>query len=495
MDGLDEDEEQEDPSTRIQLTEILPFLRRAIRKHLVVSLLLFAAVTSLGVFASKVIPHKYQTRTRVLFNPEGIRARVIGERVESDLGLVSAVDQIFRQENLRGIVQDAKLVENFSERRPPLLRSIDSVRGGGLSALPKTEQIRALMGTLETRLHVEVDHRQPALNIWAEWNDPQTALDITKVARDRFLADRLHGELEVFEQVLEILEEQERGAAREVERRLSLVENASWRGAPPAATATAVTTTPGETRPRLFMTTRTREAEVDPTLVVQLEKVRRTIRELQDPWRNRITALQLQLTDLSASYGPKHPLVLNQEARLKDAQVPPPELEELKRQEAILVSAIEEASRPITEKVVQSAGGSTSSASTPTSTASRTRVEASATLSTEQSKLLLAIQHLNDLSDKIEKTRLELGTAETAFKYRYTIASEPELPRKPLKPTLPLMIALGATFAGALLALVLGPLLELLSGRLLAPWQIKTLGIPVLGEVSLRSDDQRLSSR
>ena len=113
------------------------------------------------------------------------------------------------------------------------------------------------------------------------------------------------------------------------------------------------------------------------------------------------------------------------------------------------------------------------------------RIEQSAAISAEQAKLITAINKYNELSERVASTHLEIATAETAFKHRYLVTVDAEVPIAPLKPKLPLFIILGSVAFGLLLSIAIGPVLELLRGRLLASWQVKRLGLPLLGEVPM----------
>ena len=87
------------------------------------------------------------------------------------------------------------------------------------------------------------------------------------------------------------------------------------------------------------------------------------------------------------------------------------------------------------------------------------------------------------LLERIESARIELDTARAAFKYRYGIIRPPTFPRRPEKPKVPLVIAAGIIAALAL-GTVAAALADLLSGKILEPWQMsRGLGLPVLGEI------------
>lgn len=484
-----EGEDEESKGVGIDPLELVRFVAECGRRHLWLAISVFLVVSVPGVWLSRMIPLEFQTQSQIVVNPEGIRSRVLANGPSPFRGqeLIGVSDKFFRAENIRSIVIDSDLERLWMERRPTLLAWKDKVRGD-IRRLKPEQRVRALMGTVNGRLSIAAD-QTGVVTIGATWTDPDTAYRLAEVAKRRFLEERLDEEVAVFKEVLSILEDREKSAARDVEKALARVEQVGWKRPEPAPKAPAPSS--GETlTPKVIVSTVREEGTVDPQTVVRLEKVRQDIRALFDPWQRRLGELKVQLSDLSSHYGPKHPLVVNQENRIQEAQTPPPGLEELRAEEAKLMAAIEQMSRP-SEKIVRRTDGSSSSKDSgpgPAAPQGPVRVD-SAELSAEQSKLMTAISTYNELNERIDRTRIEISTAETSFKYRYQITQEPEVPATPLKPKLPMMIALGALVFGALLGLLSGPIVELLSGKMLAPWQAKVLGIPVLAELRLVEDE------
>lgn len=486
MRDLEDDELDEESGAPIDPFEVGRFVFSSAKRHWKLGAGVAVTIAALGITVGAFLPKTYETRTRILVGQEGIMSQVNPDRVAPKVDEFRGLnDRIFSQESLRGIVVDADLATLWTKHRPPFFRFKDSLLGNGLETYSPEDRTRALMGTLETKLFVETDN-STSITFGARWGDPETVTRIVETTKKRFLEGRLRQEIEMFTQVITILEGEAKAAARDVERDLKNVEKASWY-TPPA--------TPGaKSSPTVVEVSAgaPKKAEPDPLVVVKLEKVRQQIREVQEPWQRRITELKLRLTDLRASYGPKHPLVVHQETRISDASQPPPELESLQGEEARLLQQIESFSVPDDGKsprrtrVIQ-AGGAPSAPTGPV------RINESASLSAEQSRLILAINKYNDLSVRISSTRLEIATAETVFKYRYVVAAEPEMPKAPLKPKLPLLIALGSIVFGALVGLLIGPARELLKGKLLATFQVRQLGLPVIAEVDLTGADVRKS--
>jgi uncharacterized protein involved in exopolysaccharide biosynthesis len=102
-----------------------------------------------------------------------------------------------------------------------------------------------------------------------------------------------------------------------------------------------------------------------------------------------------------------------------------------------------------------------------------------------------AMEKQSNLLGQVRTAEIELDTAQAAFKYRYRVLSPAQLPKRPTKPNVPLVLVL-SLFAGALLALVVATLSDLRAGRLVERWQIEVLlARPILGEFEI----PRLSER
>ena len=100
------------------------------------------------------------------------------------------------------------------------------------------------------------------------------------------------------------------------------------------------------------------------------------------------------------------------------------------------------------------------------------------------SKLQSRVRKYEDFMDQISAAKLQVDLAKNAFKYRYSIYKPAELPTSPRYP-IRLLLAVGGTLAGAILAAIIAALIDLAGGRFVEPWQVKRkLSLPLLGEVS-----------
>jgi hypothetical protein len=91
------------------------------------------------------------------------------------------------------------------------------------------------------------------------------------------------------------------------------------------------------------------------------------------------------------------------------------------------------------------------------------------------------LRQLESVLDRTDAARIELAVSQAAFKYRYTVIRPSQVPKDPASPNFKKVLAAGI-FASVILALAVVVAKDLLSGRILEPWQIeRQLGLPILG--------------
>jgi hypothetical protein len=104
-----------------------------------------------------------------------------------------------------------------------------------------------------------------------------------------------------------------------------------------------------------------------------------------------------------------------------------------------------------------------------------------------KAKLRLQMGAYDRLLERIDTARMELETAEVAFKYRYTVIRPAQVPRSPTKPKVPVVLG-GGVVAAALLALFAAVAADVRSGRILQRWQVeRLLEVPVIAEMRERT--------
>src|SRR5712692_5403295 len=86
-----------------------------------------------------------------------------------------------------------------------------------------------------------------------------------------------------------------------------------------------------------------------------------------------------------------------------------------------------------------------------------------------RAQLRYTAQEYAAMRDRIDHARIDLDTARAAFKYRYSVVTPPQVPRGPIKPKAPLVMA-AALLAGLFLALFATTLSDFRAGVVLKRW-------------------------
>ncbi len=496
QDYTDNEEESEEGGGKgVSPLELLRFVTGAARRHWKLGALVFIVVAALGTAVSLTLPGLYQASTKILINQNALPSIVTSPNrsLPSMDPLRGAGDIISKKENLEGTVREANLMKSWDETRGAVFRAKDWAMAQVLGPLSDADKIKALTGILEDSLEIRPENNV-SIGIRVYWRDPKTAAQLAKILQRRFLDQRLDQDTSVITAAIDILDQEAKKAAdaitpelKEVQRLVQQLGSSASDGASgaaqggaPAAAAPAPANTPRVSAPPA-------PAIPDPALVTKLQEVRNAIRGVSEPWQRRISELKAQMSDLRGVYGPSHPAVIQQEARINEASIEPPELNELRNQEQQLMAEL----RRSTTAGDAAGAPRTYRSPAPRSTGAERSsplpmrpLEEPPELSAARTKLRNALDKYNEFTSRLDDARLELTSARAAFKYRYQVVEEPEVPRKAVKPKRALLV-IGSIVGALLLGFLAGAARELMSGRLLEPWQLKSLGVPLLGEIKM----------
>jgi hypothetical protein len=240
-------------------------------------------------------------------------------------------------------------------------------------------------------------------------------------------------------------------------------------------------------------TTATAASAIDPDLAQALEDKRQEIRALETQRQKEVDLVREQLATALVTLTPQHPTVVALQQKVDALSAPDPQLAQMKADERALMASIAPPS-PVTPTPNKNPSG-TNNFGTPGSAENADPVAPPAstvsTLGTPKedpqvqlvrAKLSEAIHRYQDAVWRIDSTKMELEIARAAFKYRYTVVTPAEVPRKPKK-ALGQTVGMGSVIGSLLLALLIAAGADLMSGRILEEWQVRRqLKLEVLGE-------------
>lgn len=472
------------------LRSYLTFARRAIKQRWLLS----AAVVVGGLILTGLIA-KFAPRT---FECTTTLTAVANSVLDSDRGplpLAGAENQIMSHDNLETLINESNLKKNYFARRPPLLALKDKIVRAISGPMSDKVLTAVLVGTLESRLHVEVE--KETLSIKVEWGDAATAAELAEATKSTFLRVRHGAEISAFQDKMAILDTHAGKMRDEIDVLAEqMKQRLAEKRAELEAEAKAEAKKNKEGAPEKRVATRTivasRKPVADeqlPDLRLRLTTLKQNLSTAESAREARMRDEQAKLSELQLRLTPNHPQVITQQERVGVASQVSSDILLMRAEQSDLESQIRQ--REAMAKtgsgsghVVGSdpGGGGRAAELLPTEILGLLdEKDADPALSAQISG---AIVRYGALRDDVRGAKLALDTAQAAFNHRYRVVIPVEVPNQPTKPKVGVIVGAGI-FLALLLGLLLPILLELRRDVVSETWQVHQLQLPVLGELRL----------
>ena len=182
-------------------------------------------------------------------------------------------------------------------------------------------------------------------------------------------------------------------------------------------------------------------------LKTRLERKRQQIAEIEQERERQMGQLTAQLAQQRAIYAPEHPALVSTEQSLKNLSLPPPELATLEGEEQDLAEQVQ---RSVAETRLSRVMSSRHWAAPVGANArdSAKAEEEDTRVEYPKTQLKIAADNYEDLLRRIDAARIELDTAQAAFKYRYRVIRPAEIPARAAKPRPLFVVAAARVLAG-----------------------------------------------
>jgi hypothetical protein len=421
-----------------------------------------------------------------------------------------ASDVILKRDRLVALAKDLNLVAKWEAGQSQLQRFKDSAVRLLTRAKPLTpeQKLKAIVGTLEQRMFVNVDPSAGSLTLGIDWSNPQDALDIVTTMYQRFIEARYDAEVAKYAQQLQVLQIRAQMAASDVDAALAELQKleqsrendlaaATAAEAPGAAAGGAAAAAPrfpagmGHRAAKASDSVPPKELEAAQSLT----EIRGKIRAAEAEQNRRIAEADLQLSDARATLGPLHPTVGILTRKAETAREPMPELESLRAAEKQLVQRIAETVRPEPTPEPAQGGspppsGGTAAPAAPPAIRMATDLHdiltkhEDAPTTVARGKLASATSQYDDLLSRTQTSKVELDVARASFKDEYVVVRPADYPTKPKK-QIALIVVVGGILGALVLFFALPGARDLLRGVLFEPWQVETqLKLTLLGDLS-----------
>jgi uncharacterized protein involved in exopolysaccharide biosynthesis len=450
--------------------DLVGFVLRSAMRHKMWFIVSFLAVLGASAALLQVLPKQYQVQATVLAQSNPMMGTLNNPFINrgGDAPARSAREVVMRRDNLINLLKQTNFVERHLASRAPIANAKDWVLEK-LGRKPSSGQLYELFAdALAIRLWVVVG-QEGTVTIAFVWTNPELAYEIVETAVQSYLEARHAAEINIIGESIAILEEHDAAVQKEA-KALSTVLSAKEREHRRRAVVKAPE---GAGTPQ-----QVRVDEDLPRLEAKLAARQRAFQDLEEFRRRRIDDLQAQLAQQTTIYAPQHPTLMATRRSIESLSGPSPQIEQIRAEVLDL------------ELEVKRRGGATSTQAVPGAASALLELEearvrlddSNPALDYERTQFRTLLRKHANLLDRIDAARMEMDTAQAAFKYRYSVINPPQFPRTPMRPYG--LIFLGSGLLGGLaFGLLTTTLVDLRGGKIVERWQVeRQLKLPVLAE-------------
>ena len=437
----------------VKVRRYLGFSLGSIRRRPFLFLLVAAGMALLAAAGLAVLPKTYEVESRLLAQTNPVLA-VRADSRPADLPTRAAAETIIRRDNLHAMIQQADLLQEWPKRRAPILRVKDWVLRALHSAPTETELTEGLTGLLEKNLTVWTT-LDGTVVIQLHWPDPLLAYRLADAAQQNFLEKRHVLEVETIAEQISILEGHAANLKNAIDAQVAELQRLREESMPKGGRSHV---------------TRPRARAIDPEVLnlrVMLDSKRRAIADLEESRRRHFAELQTRLAEQRAVYAENHPMLLDLQRSIDSLRQESPQLAALRQEE-------QELRRQLSEHPEGGEGALPGAPNIPAELFRAFSPDEDSSVEYARAQLQYAAQQYAAMRGRIDAARIDLDTARAAFKYRYSVVTPPQVPRGPIKPKAPLVLA-AALIAGLVLALFATTFADVRAGVVLRRWQLEDL--------------------
>lgn len=470
----------DDDGPNIAIRERVAEAARSAKRRKGLSFVVVMISGALTVLGAIFAPRNYEVEARVLVQRTGV---IMGGQQQQlspeEMHNIAKEyeEQVMAHDNVIAMVRQKNLVSRWDDMRQPHRRLIDKInRKLGKAPPTDDEKFDALVGNIQHRLKVWVD--ATTVTIRLEWSEPEAARDIVDAAVKNFLEARFQSEVGVIPERLKILEGGVTQAHKDLETAAQELVRQQKLANPRERVNIVIPTLPQgvQDRPQL-------NENVDPALKQRLDSVRQQIAVLQEAKTRREAELQQELIAKRQTLAEGHPEVIALKQTLDATRADSPQLAKLRAEEREIMGEISAKAKAAQDNAPKPTPRSAPAAP---KEASPEAPMAGATKSVQDAQVQFdaVTKKYTDLVNQLDAARIEMKTAEAAFKNRYKVVHPAEVPAGPKRPVGLIAIAIGvlSTIAAVL---AVAALADRFSGIFFEPRDVRDrLGLPVFATFS-----------
>jgi uncharacterized protein involved in exopolysaccharide biosynthesis len=447
------------------LGHFIGFVLKSAARHKLLFATCFVMVAAGAAALARIVPSRYQVTGTVLVQPSSVIGTLANPSLNRDWDAPTraAREVVLRRDNLIALCKKTDFLRRHAASRAPLVLARDWLYEKLRSApLDDEARLRGVLDGIERKLWVNVGN-EGTMSITFVWSDPSLTYDFVNAALESFLEARRAAEVTQVGETIAILQAHDAQVQRKVaELAASLDEKEK--------SAAKVRTIPRRVALPVPVVERSDETR---QLEVRLDAKRRALSDLEEFRRRRLDDLQAKLTELLHVYAPEHPQVIELQKSIESLAGPSPQLDQLRAEVGAMELTLKRLA-PLRPPTPPATPGAYELPNLPADDPH---------LDYEHAQLLAFQRQHQSLVDRIDAVRMEIDTAEVAFKYRYSIVSPPQMPRGPLH-SYPLIVTVAGFFGGIAFAFFATSVRDILRARVIDRWQIeRELGLTIIAEV------------
>ncbi len=467
----------DDDGPNIAVRERVAEAARSAKRRKGLSFVVVMICGALTVLGAIFAPRNYEVEARVLVQRTsaitGGQPQQLGPEEMRNIAR-EYEEQVMAHDNIIAIVRQKNLVQRWDEMRQPHRRLIDKINHK-LGKAPPTddEKYDALVSKIQRGLKVWVD--ATTVTVKLEWSEPEAARDIVDAAVKNFLEARFQSEVGVIPERLKILVDGVAQAHKDLEVAASELVRQQKLANPRERVNIVI--------PNLPMGVTDRPEPPDPALKARLDSVHNQIAVLQEGKTRREAELNQELLQKRQTLAEGHPEIIALKQTLDASRADTPQLAKLKAEEREILAEIAakqkaaaDAPKPAV-RVAPTAAPVPATPDAPAAGATKSLQDATVQFETVSRKY-------TDLANQLDAARIEMKTAEAAFKNRYKVVHPAEVPLAPKRPVglIAILIGVMSTIAAVL---AVAALADRFSGIFFEPRDVRDrLGLPVFATFS-----------
>ncbi len=466
----------DDDGPNIAVRERVAEAARSAKRRKGLSFVVVMICGALTVLGAIFAPRNYECEARVLV--QRTLAITGGQQIQLSPEEMRNIareyeEQVMAHDNIIAIVRQKNLVQRWDEMRQPHRRLIDKINQK-LGKAPPTddEKYDALVGKIQHGLKVWVD--ATTVTVKLEWSEPEAARDIVDAAVKNFLEARFQSEVGLIPERLRILEGGVTQAHKDLEvAAAELVRQQKLMN--PRERVNIVI-------PNLPAGVTERAEPADPALKARLEAIRAQIAVLQEAKTRREVELGQDLVQKKQTLAEGHPDIIALKQTIDASRADSPQLAKLKAEERELLNEISAKQRAAAENAKPAPRAPVVA---PVAVAVEAPVSGGTKSVQDATVQFDAVsKKYTDLANQLDSARIEMKTAEAAFKNRYRLVHPAEVPLAPKRPVglIAILIGVMSTIAAVL---AVAALADRFSGIFFEPRDVRDrLGLPVFATFS-----------